>query len=100
MLLANAVAVAKSEADKEIRDNRQDKANRYEYQMNVNNAIASMRGRLANAVFCPDPISRSIRINILLDEVTASVVPIKPDRKVPRKAARKAEYHHNKKSNV
>lgn len=100
MLLANAVAVAKSEADKEIRDIRQGKSNRYEYQMNVNNAIASIRSRFADAVFCPDPVSRLLRINKLLDEVTASVVPVKPDRKVPRKAARKVKYHHNKKSNV
>ena len=100
MLLANAVAVAKSEADRKIQDVRQGKENRYEYQMNVNNAIASMRNRFADAVFCHDPVLRMMRINAILEEVTASVVPKRPDRKVARKAPRKVKYHHNKKSNV
>lgn len=100
MLLANAVAVAKSEADKSIQNARAEKENRYEYQMNINNAIASMRNRFADAVFCPDPILRMLRINKILEEVSASVVPKRPGRNVPRNNPRNVKFHHNKKSNV
>ena len=100
MLLANAASVAKAEADKKIQRKRKEAHNKYEYQTNVNNIIASLRNRFADAVFCPNPILRAIRINSLIKEVAASVVPIRPDRHIPRKTARKVKYHHNKKSNV
>lgn len=100
MLLANAAAVAKSEADAKIQERRKDKSNKYEYQMNVNNAIASLRNRFAEAVFTSNPLLRVIRINAILKEVAASVVPKRPGRTVARKNARNVKYHHNKKSNV
>ena len=100
MLLANVAAVAKSEADQKIKSERAGKENKYEYQMNVNNAIASLRNRFAEAVFTSDPILRTKRISLIIQEVSASVVPVRPKRKVPRKKARKVKFHHNKKSNV
>lgn len=100
MVLANAVSVAKSEADETIKNEREEKENRYEYQANVNNIIASMRHRFADAVFCPNPVLRMIRINKILQEIASSVVPKRPDRAVTRKSARKTKYHHNKKYNV
>ena len=100
MLLANAVSVAKSEADERIRGEREGKENKYEYQMNINTAVASMRNRFAEAVLCPSPVIRQSRINRILEEVAASVVPVRPDRIVPRKPARNVKFHHNKKSNV
>ena len=100
MLLANAASVAKAEADGKVQTKRAGKANQYQYQTNVNNAIASLRNRFANAVFCPDPSLRASRVDAIIREIAASVVPKRPDRNVPRKKARKAKYHHNKKSNV
>ena len=100
MLLANATAVAKNEADEKIQERRKGKNNKYEYQMNVNNAIASLRNRFAEAVFTSNPLLRVIRINAILKEVAASVVPKRPGRTVARKNARNVKYHHNKKSNV
>ena len=100
MLLTNAVSVAKSEADEEIKKEREGKGNRYEYQMNVNIAVASMRNRFADAVLCADPVKRRIRITKILEEVSASVVPVRPDRNIPRKPARNVRFHHNKKSNI
>ena len=100
MLLANAVSVAKSEADEKIKDERKEKMNKYEYQMNVNIAIASMRNRFAEAVLCPNPAMRQSRIAKILEEVAASVVPVRPDRIVPRKSPRNVKFHHNKKSNI
>ena len=97
---ANVASVAKAEADGKVQTKRAGKANQYQYQTNVNNAIASLRNRFANAVFCPDPSLRASRVDAIIREIAASVVPKRPDRNVPRKKARKAKYHHNKKSNV
>ena len=95
MLLANVASVAKAEADGKVQTKRAGKANQYQYQTNVNNAIASLRNRFANAVFCPDPSLRASRVDAIIREIAASVVPKRPDRNVPRKKARKAKYHHN-----
>jgi hypothetical protein len=100
MLLANAASVAKTEADGKVQKKREGKTNKYQYQTNVNNAIASLRNRFADAVFCPDPSLRATRVDAIICEIAASVVPERPDRNVPRKKARKAKYHHNKKSNL
>ena len=99
-LLANAASVAKAEADGKVQTKRDGKSNKYQYQANVNNAIASLRNRFANAVFCPDPSLRATRVDAIIREIAASAVPQRPDRNVPRNKARKAKYHHNKKSNV
>ena len=100
MVLANAVSVAESEADEIIRNEREEKKNKYEYQMNVNNAVASMRNRFAEAVLSPNPALRLSRIMKILEEISASVIPARPNRNVPRNPARKVKFHHNKKSNV
>ena len=100
MLLANVASVAKAEADGKVQKKRERKANQYQYQTNVNNAIASLRNRFANAVFCPNPSVRASRVEAIIREIAASVVPERPDRNIPRKKARKEKYHHNKKSNV
>lgn len=100
MLLANVASVAKAEADAKIEKERDGKENKYQYQTNVNNAIASLRNRFAQAVFCDDPVLRMTRVDAVIQEIAASVVPKRPGRKIPRKKARKAKYHHNKKSNV
>ena len=100
MLLANVASVAKAESDGKVQAKRKGKTNKYQYQTNVNNAIASLRNRFADAVFCPDPSLRATRVDAIIREIAASAVPRRPDRNVPRKKARKAKYHHNKKSNV
>jgi hypothetical protein len=100
MLLTNVASIAKAEADGKVQKKREGKANKYQYQTNVNNAIASLRNRFADAVFCPSPSLRATRVDAIIREIAASVVPERPDRNVPRKKARKAKYHHNKKSNV
>ena len=100
MLLANVASVAKAESAGKVQAKREGKTNKDPYQTNVNNAIASLRNRFADAVFCPDPSLRATRVEAIIREIAASAVPRRPDRNVPRKKARKAKYHHNKKSNV
>lgn len=101
MYLANMVAIAKNEADAEIKESRKVKNNKYEYQANVNTIIGSLREQLADAVFSP-PVSRMMKFNRIMSEIKRSVVPVRPDDgKTPRnKNSRNVKYHHNKRSNL
>ncbi len=51
MFLANMVSLAKHEDDKEVKNARLNKDNKYEYQTNINTIIGSLRDKLAEAVF-------------------------------------------------
>lgn len=51
MYLANIAVIAKREADFEIKEQRQDKNNKYEYHANVNTLIGSLRDRFAIWIF-------------------------------------------------
>ncbi len=51
MYLANMVAIAKNEANTEIKESRQNKENKYKYQANINTIIGSLREEFAEAVF-------------------------------------------------
>ena len=101
MMLANIAAIAKTESDAIVKEQRTAKNNKYEYQTNVNTIIASVRSRFADAVFDPFTSRRKMKIDKLINIVAKSVVPIRPNRKVPRKQNhRDVKFHHNKKSNV
>lgn len=53
MLLANIAAIAKSDADKLITEQRKDKENKYAYQANVNHLIGCLKDEFAAATFDP-----------------------------------------------
>ena len=100
MLLANVASIAKADADRIVQIRKTGKENKYDYQTNVNNIVASLRDRFADAVFCSNPVIRTIRVNRIIHEVSLSAVPKRPGRKIARNDARNVKYHHNKKSNV
>ncbi len=102
MYLANVAAVAKYEADQKIKEQRDDKNNKYEYQANVNTLIGSLRERFAAAVFSRNPSQRIKKLNRIIAEIQRSVVPIRPyDGLTPRyKNSRSSKFHHNKRSNL
>lgn len=101
MLLTNVAAVAKTESDAKIKEDRKGKDNKYEYQTNVNTIVSSVKARFADAVFQRLTFLRMKKIDAIIAEVVKSAVPIRPNRCVPRKEnSRKVKYHHNKKSNV
>ena len=102
MYLANIAAIAKREADLEIKEQRKDKNNKYEYQANVNTLIGSLRDRFATAVFSRNPFHRVKVLKRVITEIQHSVVPIRPDDgSTPRyENTRKSKFHHNKRSNL
>ncbi|WP_044976741.1 hypothetical protein [Ruminococcus sp. HUN007] len=101
MYLANMVAIARNEANTEIKESRQNKENKYEYQANVNTIIGSLREEFAEAVFS-SPLKRTLKINRIMNEIKRSVVSVRPDDgKTPiNNNSRKVKYRHNKRSNL
>lgn len=102
MYLANMAAIAKNEADAKIKADREDKDNKYEYQVNVNTLIGSFRDKLADAVFSRNPGQREKILKRIIQEIRKSVVPIRPDdgNTTRYENPRKSNFHHNKRSNL
>ena len=102
MYLANMAAIAKNEADAKIKEVREDKDNKHEYQANVNTLIGSLRDKLADAVFSRNPAHRQKKLERIMTEIQKSVVQIShDDGETPRyENTRKVKYHHNKRSNL
>ena len=100
MTLANIAAIAKTEADAKIKSDRKGKPNKWEYQANVNNLIASVKDRFADAVFSKSARYRLTTVNGIINEVARCVDPIRPFRTSPRdKTPRKSKYNYNSKPN-
>ena len=102
MYLANMAAIAKNEADVKIKEVREDKDNKHEYQANVNTLIGSLRDKLADAVFSRNPAHRQKKLERIMTEIQKSVVQIsRDDGETPRyENTRKVKFHHNKRSNL
>ena len=102
MYLANMAAIAKNEADAKIKEVREGKKNKHEYQANVNTLIGSLRDKLADAVFSRNPAHRQKKLERIMTEIQKSVVQISHyDGETPRyENTRKVKYHHNKRSNL
>ena len=102
MYLANMAAIAKNEADVKIKEVREDKDNKHDYQANVNTLIGSLRDKLADAVFSRNPAHRQKKLERIMTEIQKSVVQIShDDGETPRyENTRKVKFHHNKRSNL
>ena len=101
MYLTNMVAIFKAEADWEIREQRKDKNNKYEYQANTNEIVGSFKDRFIIACLEPSPSRSKKLIDQIFSEIKRSVVPIRPDRTLPRpQSVRRMKHYHNQKCNA
>ena len=101
MYLTNMVAIFKAEADWEIREQRKDKNNKYEYQANTNEIVGSFKDRFILACLEPSPSRSKKLIDQIFSEIKRSVVPIRPDRTLPRpQSVRRMKHYHNQKCNA
>ncbi len=101
MYLTNMVAIFKDEADEEIHEQRKDKNNKYEYQANINEIVGTFKDRFIFAVTETSPAKRKKLVDQIFDEIKRAVVPIRPNRSVPRPdTVRKMKHYHNQKNNA
>jgi hypothetical protein len=92
MHLSNISAVAKSEANELVHEQRTGKDNKYVYSPNVNQLIGSLRDAYIDACFIRSKRKRLKRINAVIAQIAHVAVP-RP------LFPRKSKFHHNHKSN-
>ena len=99
MILTNLAAEFYKEAQAEVEEAQKGKGNKWRYQVNVNHAIGVLKDRLIQALLIDDRIKRSEKFDEVVMLLEKRLVPIRPNRSLPRTIPRKAKFHHNHKSN-
>jgi ribosome-associated toxin RatA of RatAB toxin-antitoxin module len=100
MTVSNMLASFVRAADRKVKQEREKKENKYEYQVNVNHAVGVYTDRLIAVVIEERPGVRRRLMKELVREIERRVVPIRTNREVDRKDYhRTARFHHNHKSN-
>jgi hypothetical protein len=99
MILTNLAAEFYKEAQAEVEEAQKGKGNKWRYQVNVNHAIGVLKDRLIQALLIEDRIKRGEKFDEVIMLLEKRLVPIRPNRSLPRTVPRKAKFHHNHKSN-
>ena len=100
MYLTNVASAAAYDAQQEIEAVRADKNNKYQYHANINELIGVLKDRFVLALANDNQDLQADIIRAIIQEIEGYVVPIRPDRDVPRYlTSRKAKFHHNIKAN-
>jgi hypothetical protein len=100
MTVSNLLASGLREANEKIPKGTRKKKRRYEYRANVNHAVGVLKDRLIGIFITDDSLTRKYLYRELVSEIRWRIVPIRPNREVPRKEyVRKPHFHHNHKSN-
>jgi hypothetical protein len=99
-LFHNIVTIGSWEAQEIIDENDKTKTKKYEYKVNLNQAVGAFKDRFIEALFESDPERRAEKLRTIINKLVKAVSPIRPNRSVPRNPnPRKANFYHNKKSN-
>ena len=100
MYMTNIAAIACHEAQADVDKAHEQKNNKYDYHVNVNHAIGTLKDRFILAVLEPSPWIRRKKVSRILFLLAKHAVPTRPDRSIPRNPVpRKAKFRHNRKSN-
>ena len=84
-LLANIVSAAKDEASILVDGARESKNNLYHYVPNTSDLVASLKDEFVSACLDSSPQKRNQRIAHVVNEISRSVIPIRPGRSAPRR---------------
>jgi len=102
IIASNMLAASFWEAQEivdEQRNNGDD--NKYEYKVNVAQAASVLRDYLILAIIAATPRKRKQLLKKMRETMASAVIPVRPDRIVPRKKNnRRAKFHHNRKANL
>jgi hypothetical protein len=99
--LSNMVALAKNEANEKIAQNNQDKSLKYEYKVNTNILIGTLKDSLVLMLLEDDSKKRNAMFHRVMQEITKNMVPIRPGRSNTRRKGLKAhKYPMNQKSSL
>ena len=99
MILTNLAANFYEEGQEAVERKQKDKRNKWRYQVNVNHEIGVMKDRLIKTLLEEDNKKRGELFDALIELLQKRLIPIRPNRSIPRTTPRKARFHHNHKSN-
>jgi hypothetical protein len=99
MTLANIAGEFYEEAQKGVEEEQRGKGNKWKYQVNVNHEIGVLKDRLVLLLLENDGKKRGQMFEETIELLKSRLIPIRPNRHVPRKIPRKVKFHHNHKSN-
>ena len=100
MYLTNIAAAAQKDVQEDIEDARKDKGNKYRYKTNLNEIIGVLKDRFVFALAQDSQDEQKAMIDLIIQEIKRHVVPIRPNRSVPRNPSpRKCKFHYNQKAN-
>jgi hypothetical protein len=99
MTLANIGAELYEEAQGEVEEEQRGKGNKWKYQVNVNHEIGVLKDRLILMLLEDDGKKRGQMLEETVELMKSRIIPIRPNRSIPRKPPRKVKFHHNHKSN-
>jgi hypothetical protein len=99
MLLTNLASDFYEEAQEEVEEEQKGKGNKHQYKVNVNHEIGVLKDRLILCLLEEDDKEREKKFQGIIDLLKRRIIPIRPNRSIPRRTPRKAKFHHNHKSN-
>jgi hypothetical protein len=100
LLVANIIKLAANDAQKLREANKNDKKNKYEYNINYNLAVGFYKNRFILALLEENDEIRAEKLNQLISLISDNIKPIRPKRSVERnKTPRCANFYFNQKSN-
>jgi hypothetical protein len=99
MYLSNIAGGLYEEAQEIVEEEQRGKENKWEYQVNVNHEIGVLKDRLILLLLEDDPNKRGLMFDQMIGLLKRRIIPIRPNRSLPRELPRKVKFHHNHKSN-
>jgi len=101
ILAATMLMVMEEEVNREIKDERKDKGNKYEYQVNRNIFVGILKDDLIYAFAGDSPRIVQGRLKKVVQKASKFVCPIKPGRTTERaKNKRHTRHHFNERDNT
>jgi hypothetical protein len=99
MLLTNLSVEFFMEAQEEVEKAQEGKRNKYRYKVNINHEIGVLKDRLVESLLEEDDKKRAEKFEEVVNLLRKRIIPIRPNRSLPRNIPRKVKFHHNHKSN-
>jgi hypothetical protein len=99
MYLTNIAGGLYEEAQELVEEEQRGRENKWEYQVNVNHEIGVIKDRLIILLLEEDRKKRGMMFEEMIGLLKRRIIPIRPNRSVPRGLPRKVKFHHNHKSN-
>ena len=101
IIASNMLAASFWEAQEIADKQRNNGDNKHEYKINMAQAASAIRDYLPIAILTDDPLRQTMLLKKMTAIIASAVIPIRPNRKVPRKPNnRKSKFHHNRKPNL